>query len=295
MNELDISVAAPARRRLPSQEALPDALAIGQRHPAYVLISDFEALEAYRSNPSSHRGEEMLQELLRRHRNLLRKVAWKMALKYARSHTFDDFMQHAYVGAMMAYNRFDFAKSNARTNKLSSFVQLTVEKYLLDAMNRDAFIHCPSHQRAMRSYLSGRYDQQPEKKADFEAKNGLTTESARAMAREKYRGLLPELTSFEMEMQSHKHRSNEDGFSYVDFIQDQSVDIEENLVEKLDIERALRQLSPRQQMVCDLVMQQEYTNQQTADILTERLKEPITEGMVRSDIRTIRKTLRATL
>jgi RNA polymerase sigma factor (sigma-70 family) len=295
LNELELSAATPARRRLPSHEELPDALALSQRHPAYILISDFEALEVYRNNPSSHRGQEMLQELLRRHRNLLRKVAWKMALKYSRSHTFDDFMQHAYVGAMLAYNRFDFSKSNEGANKLSSFVQLTVEKYLLDAMNRDAFIQCPSHKRAMRSYLSGRYDQQPEKKAAFEAKNGLTTESARAEAREKYRGLMPELTSFEMEMQSHKHRSTDDSFSYVDFVQDQSVDLEEDLVEKLDIERAIRQLTPRQQMVCELVMQQEYTNQETAAILTERLQETITEGMVRSDIRTIRQTLRATM
>lgn len=295
LNQFEVPTEKPTRRRLPSNEELPDALALSQRHPTYILISDFEALEVYRGNPSSRQGQEMLQELLRRHRNLLRKVAWKMALKYSRSHTFDDFMQHAYVGAITAYNRFDFSKSNGGTNKLSSFVQFTVEKYLLDAMNSDAFIQCPNQKRAMRSYLSGKYDQYPERKAAFEAKNGLITESARAEAREKYRGLMPELTSLEMEMQSHKHRSTEDNFSYVDFIRDQSIDIEEDLVEKLDIERAIRQLTPRQQMVCELVMQQEYTSQETATILSKRLREPITEGMVRSDIRTIRQTLRATM
>jgi RNA polymerase sigma factor (sigma-70 family) len=285
----------PACRHLPSRQDCVDALGISQRYAAHATISDFEVLKAYRLSPSSRRGQEMLQEMLRRHCNLLRKLAWKMANKYSRLHTFDDLMQHAYVGAIIAYNRFDFSKIDEGVNRLSSFVQLTVEKYLLDAMNRDALIQCPSHKRAMRSYLSGRYDQHPEKKAAFEAKHGLTTEAARSEAREKYRGLMPELVSFEMEMCSHKHRSREDGFSYADLVQHRSADIEEDLVEKIDIERAIRQLTPRQQMVCELAMQHEYTNEETADILSKLLRKPITKGMVRSDIRAIRQKLRAAI
>lgn len=282
------------RRRVPNSHELPDALATDNRHPAYLLISDFEALEVYRQNPNSDRGEEMLQELLRRHRNLLRKISWKMANRYSNSNTFDDFMQHAYVGAIIAYNRFDFSKA---TCKLTNYVHITVENYLLDAINNDSFIQCPSHKRSMRSYLAGRYDASPEKKRAFEEKNNLRDEADIAAAREKYRGLTPEMMSIDMEIQGHKHRgSGDETFLYMDFLQDENtVRVEENLVEKLDIERAMRQLSSRQQMVCQLVMQEEYTNQETAEILSSRMNQTVTEGMVRSDIRAIRNILRAVL
>ncbi len=298
MQELHENITTPfttaRRRRVPSAHDLPDALNVENRHPAYLLISDFEALDIYRKNPSSDRGEEMLQELLRRHRNLLRKVSWKMANRYSNSNTFDDFMQHAYVGAIIAYNRFDISKA---TCKLSNYVHITVENYLLDAINHDSFIQCPSHKRSMRSYLAGRYDGQSEKKKAFELKNNLTDEAAIAEAREKYRGLTPEMMSIDMEIQAMKHRGGGDeSFLYMDLLQDEStVRVEENLVEKLDIERAIRQLNERQQMVCQLVMQEEYTNQEAAAILSSKMNQSITEGMVRSDIRAIRNILKAVL
>jgi RNA polymerase sigma factor (sigma-70 family) len=267
---------------------LPDALKAVSDQDAYSEMSELDILKIYRSDPDSARGARMIRELLRRHRGLLRKLAWKMAKSYPNSNDFDDHMQHACVGAMIAYGRYDFSKTDC---KLSYYVHFSVQHYLLDMINHDSFIQCPSHKRAMRSYLSGRYDDQPKKKADFEQKHHLHSDDLVNDARAKYRGLSPDMWSLDFEIEAHKHRST-DTITLKDSIVDlKTTRMEDNLILRADISRAIDQLSPRQQKVCKLAMHHEHTNAETARILSEEMQQPVTEGMIRSDIRAIRTVL----
>jgi RNA polymerase sigma factor (sigma-70 family) len=273
---------------------LPDAIQ-SENSDAYSEMADLDILRIYRSDPDSNRGARMARELLRRHRNLLRKLAWRMSKSYPNSNDFDDHMQHACVGAMIAYGRYDFSKVDC---KLSYYVHFSVQHYLLDMINHDSFIQCPSHKRAMRSYLSGRYDDMPEKKAAFEKKHNLHNESLVADARTKYKGLTPEMWSLDVEIEGHKHRGSSE-FAR-EYLKDTIVDaktsrMEENLILRADVSRAIEQLSDRQKQVCKLAMHYEHTNAETARILSEEMQQTVTEGMVRSDIRAIRNVLAAVL
>ena len=277
-----------------SNKPLPDALKAASDQDAYSEMSELDILKIYRSDPDSARGTRMVRELLRRHRGLLRKLAWKMAKSYPNSNDFDDHMQHAFVGAMIAYGRYDFSKTEC---KLSYYVHFSVQHYLLDMINYDSFIQCPSHKRALRSYLSGRYDDQPEKKAAFEQKNNLHSDDLVNDARAKYRILSQNMWSIDVEwsldvvIEAHKHRST-DTFTMKDNIVDtRTTHMEDNLILRADISRAIDQLSPRQQKVCKLAMHHEHTNAETARILSEEMQQPVTVGMVRSDIRAIRTML----
>jgi RNA polymerase sigma factor (sigma-70 family) len=256
------------------------------------LKSEYEVLDLYRNTTDEYIKREMLDELLSRHKDLLRRLAWNMFSRYSERHGFEDFVQHAVVGAMLAYNRFDFSKSNNGKNRLSTYVYATVEKYLLDAINQDSFIQCPSHQRAMRSYLTGKYDLDQEKKLKFEQENGLTDEASRDLARQKYIGLTPEIVSFENEL-FNQNNSSECGGSFLDLICDNRAASESDLINRMEIERAVEFLSPRQKMVCDLIMYREHTVPSVADILTDQLGTTVTTSMVRSDIRAIRKAFQS--
>lgn len=251
-------------------------------------VSDYDLLAGFRKAPASARGNDMLKELLRRHRNMFRKVCWSHVQNYGLS--FEDLMQHAYVGAITAYNRYDLSMKGKV--KVSTWVQSTVEHYLLDMINREAVIPIPCYMRAMRSYLSGRYDNKPEKKAAFEAKHGIASEEDREQLLTRYALLRPEFHSMD---QPVENAIGTQGCTISQQIASKHVEsIEENLIQRLDLEMAMRRLSDRQRRVCELCMQQEFSIAEAAEILTEEMGQEVTKTMVRYDLQQARHIMRST-
>lgn len=232
--------------------------------------------------------EDTLETLLKKHENLNYLIAWRMYTRYPYAGSLEDFLQHTRLGAITAYKRYNFEKG--KNIKLSNFVHTTVTLYLIDAMNNDAFVHCPSAKRSMRSYLAGRYDNKPQKKKEFEEANGLDSEEAISKARHKYRGLKLDFVSLE-DMYHAKHGTNTEDSEHVDFIDNS----EGNIIARMDIEAMMKLLSSRQRTVCKLVMYQEYSNNEAAEILSEKLGKQVTEGMIRADLRRIREVAKRVL
>lgn len=253
--------------------------------------SDFDLLVGFRNAPTSARGNDMLKELLRRHRNMFRKACWGHVQNYGLS--FEDLMQHAYVGAITAYNRYDLSMKNRI--KVSSWVQTTVEHYLLDMINREAVIPIPCYMRAMRSYLSGRYDNKPEKKAAFEAKHNIRGEEDRERLLSRYSLLRPEFHSLDQPVPSNDAAGvAQEGVIGQNIVHQRVESIEENLIQRLDLEMLMRRLTPRQRKVCELCMEQEFTVAEAAQILTQEMGQEVTKTMVRSDLQQARQTMRNT-
>lgn len=253
--------------------------------------SDYDLLVGFRKSPTSARGNDMLKELLRRHRNMFRKACWGHVQNYGLS--FEDLMQHAYVGAITAYNRYDLSMKNRV--KVSTWVQTTVEHYLLDMINREAVIPIPCYMRAMRSYLSGRYDNKPEKKAAFEAKHNITSEEDREKLLSRYSLLRPEFQSMDQPASTLEVSGSAQGGTIGQNIVHQRVEsIEENLIQRLDLEMAMRRLTPRQRKVCELCMEQEFSVAEAAQILTQEMGQEITKTMVRYDLQQARQIMRST-
>lgn len=253
--------------------------------------TDYDLLVGFRKAPTSARGNDMLKELLRRHRNMFRKACWGHVQNYGLS--FEDLMQHAYVGAITAYNRYDLAMKNRV--KVSTWVQSTVEHYLLDMINREAVIPIPCYMRAMRSYLSGRYDNKPEKKAAFEAKHNIKSEEDREKLLSRYSLLRPEFHSMDQPAPSCEASGSAQGGTIGQNIVHQRVEsIEENLIQRLDLEMAMRRLTPRQRKVCELCMEQEFSVAEAAQILTQEMGQEITKTMVRYDLQQARQIMRST-
>lgn len=271
-------------------EEFSDAFSSSASRGIWPLISDHDLLEGYRKSPTSVRGGDLLKELLNRHRNMLRKVCWRYSQAYALS--FEDLMQHAYVGAILAYNRYDLLMKDRV--KISSWVQKNVEHYLLDAMNREAPISIPSYMRPIRSYLSGRYDHQPEKKAAFEAKHNIKDEADRERLAGRHSLLRPEFFSMNQPVSDSTGACRHDSLGH-QIANSRAECIEEDLIQRLDLEMAMRQLTHRQKKVCELCIQAEYTVKEAAQILTDEMGEEITPNMVRYDLKVARQTMRLAL
>lgn len=267
-----------SKRPVPGTEDYPDALQYVARNPEYVLLSDIDLVRGYRLDPDAPRGQSMAKELLRRHRDMLRKICWAYVKQYP-SHRFEDFMQHAYVGAVIAYWRFKIDEGT----RVSTHVHTTVWNHLLSSLDSDAFIHVPCQARAMRSYLSGKYDSDPEKKAAFERRKNLTTEAARQQAREKNLLLKPVFASL------HDQISADADGTYYDYLADQTGgESEDDMLLRLDVERAISLLTPRQRLVLRINRLERFTEKETVDMVSALLGEDVTIGMVRSDLRAIR-------
>jgi len=118
-------------------------------------LSDHELVCQYQSN----NGEIYLDCLLSRYESMLKKISHSHLLKFTDC-VFDDVLQNARHGAILAFQRFNTQSSTS----VSTFLHTTVYYHLLTCNDTQSFINCPSNLREIKSYCAGRYDFEKEKK-----------------------------------------------------------------------------------------------------------------------------------
>jgi hypothetical protein len=100
----------------------------------------------------------------------------------------EDCLSIARISAKIAYDRFNFDNQKA---KLSTYVYTTVKFEMLTQADQESFVKCPSHMREFRVYFMGGYDNDPVKKANFEAKHNLNSPEEIADKKREVESLLP--------------------------------------------------------------------------------------------------------
>ena len=232
------------------------------------------ALKAWRSY-SRYIGTEKcryhLGELYGHHNKLLRSVTWSVMRRHPNLE-FDNMLQHAYVGAALAYGRFS-EKGGAC---LSSYVFSSVGLYLLDQMYIELGGKSSKHMFLLRKYFEGRYDSDLFRKKAIEFRYGLSNTVRKDKLKNQVEICFAPSVSFEDIIEIEES----DGASFIDH----SLPSESELIAKIEFDLARNALPPRASAVLRIYFEEDHTATETA----RRLQ--ITEGQVRSDIRTI-KTL----
>ena len=113
-------------------------------------LSDNDLITIYQSNLTNTKVVEILLE---KYFPLLKKLDLANQQKHPLT-TFDDNLQNARLGAIIAFQRFN-TKSGT---KLFTFLYTTVYYHLLSCNDQESFIHFPSNLRKFKSALGGKYD-----------------------------------------------------------------------------------------------------------------------------------------
>lgn len=221
-----------------------------------------------------------LQELLKRHDNILQSIALKSHKRYDLTSDYEDKLQHARYGAMRAYEKFDIEKAREGKFHLYNYVCNCVSMYLHTANDENDYINCPPTRRIIRSYLHGRYDLLPKKKKEVENRLGLRTPEDQSRLRADYGALVADYISTDIPI-----RWKEDSESTLDEILSRTNDGDIN--EKIYLSELIGRLTNRQQQVVKTVFIDGYKMHEAAQILN------ISEDQVRGDVQRIRKNLKA--
>jgi RNA polymerase sigma factor (sigma-70 family) len=225
---------------------------------AIKTATDIVILEAYRANKSTSYGDKLLQELYNRHDNLLKKLAYKLSKVRPYLGGVEDCLSVVRISAMIAYDRF---KTSNQTAKLSTFLYKTVRFEMLTQADSESFVKCPSQLREFRAYYMGGYDNDAVKKANFEAKWGLTNQDLIDAKKKDIEPLLPYFMSL-----CDPYYTDEDLIGLQQF-KDDAAPSQETLSYLSDIDRMKEQFNERQLQVFDLCWVKEHTMQETASIL----------------------------
>lgn len=258
-------------------------------------VDELDVWFEYSTAPNEKIKDAAQEELLWRHNAMLSKIAHHMKQYYSQLADFEDFLSMARNGAIIAYGRYNPYKKVYTTNEngeveegevaaLSTFVHKTVEQYILSCIDEESFIHCPAQKRGHRAYFKGRYDTNPEKKAKFEEKHGLTSPEAIAQAREKYELLNAQVFSFDT------HWENEDGEERTDdfgaMFEDEKAETSDQILTRLEIEKTVGSFNDLQKQVFTCVFVEQNTVRDTAEILE------VSEKDVQDCIKQVRATFR---
>ncbi|RUP38886.1 MAG: hypothetical protein EKK63_10960 [Acinetobacter sp.] len=225
-----------------------------------------------------------LQELLKRHDNILQMIALKSHKRYDLTSDYEDKLQHARYGAMRAYDKFDIEKAQEGKFHLYNYVCNCVSMYLHTANDEDDYINCPPTRRIIRSYLSGRYDLLPRKKKEVEKRLGLRTPEDESQLRVDYGALVADYISTDTPTDT-PIRWKGDAESTLDEILSGATDGDIN--ERIYLSELISRLTNRQQQVVKTVFIDGHKMNEAAKILD------ISEDQVRGDVQRIRKKLKA--
>ena len=220
-----------------------------------------------------------LQELLKRHDNLLQILALRSQKRYDLTSDYEDKLQHARYGAMRAYEKFDIERAEENKFHLYNYVCNCVAMYLNTANDKDNYIDCPPSRRLIRNYLHGRYDAEPQKKAEIEQRLGLKTQDDQFELRINYGALAAEWVSTSTVLDNESKRKD----TLEDVLFDShNIDIDT----KIHLHQLIERLSKRQQDVVKAVFIDGWKMQEAADRLG------ITKDQVRRAVQDIRATLK---
>ena len=237
---------------------------------------DITILQAYRENKGTHYGDMLLEELYKRHDNLLKKLAVKLSKVRPYLGGIEDCLSIVRISAMIAYDRF---KVSNQTAKLSTFLYKTVRFEMLTQADSESFVKCPSQLREFRAYYMGGYDNDPVKKSNFEAKWGLVDQDLIDAKKKEIEPLLPYFMSL-----CDPYYTDEDLIGLQQF-KDEAAPSQETLSYLSDIDRIKSQFNERQLQVFDICWVQEHTMQEASEILN------ITLGKVISANRGIKRII----
>jgi len=219
-----------------------------------------------------------LQELLKRHDNILHIIARKYQQKFSLTSDLEDKVQHARYAAMRAYDRFDITKAKESKVRLSSYIGNCAAKYLQSANDTDSFIDCPPARRIVRSYLWGRYDSDPVKKIEIEKRLGVKSHEDKEHLFEKFSTLLPIYISIDA---PSPFNHNLNLLSYGDILVDETAEQSLDISVRIHLQNHMKKLSSRQVAVLNL-----FSEGLKMSEIAEELN--ISENAVRGDLRTIR-------
>jgi len=233
-----------------------------RRLSAYAIKSlhEKELLKLYRTNKGTSYGDILLSELFSRHDNMLRGLASKLLAKRPYMSTVEDCLSIARIAAMIAYDRFDFTNQKA---KLSTYVYSTVKFEMLTQADQESFVKCPSQMREFRVYYMGGYDNDPVKKANFEAKWSLDSPEAIESKKMEVEALLPTFLTL---CDPYYNTMGEETSRLQEF-EDEDCPDEETLSLRAEIENIKNLFNPVQRNVFKYVWEMECTIPETADYL----------------------------
>jgi RNA polymerase sigma factor (sigma-70 family) len=166
--------------------------------------SEISVLYEYRRLKELGGNNIALQELLERHDKLLRLIAKRANNSHNLFSDFDDKLQHLRYGAMRSYDKFDIIRAEENKYKLYNYVSNCASMYLYDANDHDNYINCPPNTRVIRSYLSGRYDNDLKKKNSVERQLGIRDDSDVFHLRQKHIALISDYISISQPTNLHE-------------------------------------------------------------------------------------------
>lgn len=245
----------------------------GRKLPPFILknLPENEVANEYKKWLGTLNSRDALDELWSRHGQLLRKLAINMARSYGHIASEDDFLQEAYLGAMNGYKLFDAGKGA----KLTTWTFHKAQRHILDEIDKQGSVHVPTQQRKMRSFLSGKYDADPIRRASVMSELKLYDDDDVAKARTNFQLLHCKMTSLDAD-----HSESEDGtLSLCDSIPDPNTLSQNQLVNDAHARSMIESLSDFDQCVYDCLYAQQLTVYETRDYLG------VTEGKVRSSKR----------
>ena len=238
--------------------------------PSFILksLSENEVVGEYKYWLGTLNSRDALEELWSRHRKLLRKLAFNMARSYGHVASEDDFLQEAHLGAMNGYKLFDSSKGTT----LSTWTYHKAERHLLDEVDKQSAVHVPTQQRKMRSFLAGKYDANPIRRAEVMGELRLKNDEDISKARMDYRLLNSQMTSLNAD-----YSDSDDGTLVLsDLLPDPRTLSQNQLADRMHVRVILETLSNFDRSVYDCLYVQQLSVNEAADDLD------VTEGKVRS-------------
>lgn len=235
--------------------------------------NETELIKLYQSSPESEQGHEAAAKVLSQYTKLLEMIARQAAKQYSSIGEYGDFIQYARIGALTSLKNFDV---NAGV-KFITYLTRCVRLWIIDCVDNAMPIRCPSQMRPMRSYINGKYDNQPNKKEEFEKKNNIRTDSDREAVTDKYALLSPKHISIDdtgnFGVSLSRAESQRLNYNY-----------ESDLIDKLEIDLIKKRLSPKQLDILQCWAEEGHTMSETARLLHMNINE------VRLNVRAIRST-----
>jgi len=241
-------------------------------------VGEITVLYEYRRLKQFSTPNTALQGLLKRHDNLLQIIALKSQKRYTLTSDYDDKLQHARYAAMRAYEKFDIEKAKENNFRLYNYVCNCAMLYLNTANDKDSYIDCPPSRRIIRNYLHGRYDAEPQKKAEIEQRLGLRNQDDQLELRINYAALVAEYISTNIVLDNDLKR---------DTLEETLFDSQNiNIDTQIHLHQLIGRLNKRQQDVAKAVFIDGWKMHEAADRLG------ITKDQVRRAVQDIRKTLK---
>jgi len=192
-----------------------------------------------------------LNELFSRYERLIHKLANGIYERNPHLGDKEDFIQTAYIGAQHAFENFDFSKDV----KLITYLHKIIYNYILTTIDEGSFIRCPVQCRTARSYLSGKYDDNPSKKHRFEQSRKLFNDELKQKFKNKYGALRSSILDFE------SYQISEDSLI------DNNYTSQSDIVSSVDMKNRVNLLTDREKMIYNLIFEDDESIAHSARVL----------------------------